>query len=148
MGYMLPLKFIKVSTSTDNKNQFDVAICATRIVAMMSTETLQGRRTIKQQKRAGTLINAAGRKAAKSVIFLDNGSVVASPLTVQRLMTSIEKSNKQDLKVRDPLRLRVTDVVDEEPDESMPEENEISTIDLEDDFDEIDEESESTDGQE
>lgn len=50
----------------------------------MSAETYQARRTIKEEKRAGTLINAAGRNAVKSAIFLDNGTVIASPLTVPR----------------------------------------------------------------
>ena len=93
MGYMLPLRFIKVSQKNDGNGQCDVAICATRIVAIMSTDAYQARRTIKDEKKAGTLINAAGKNAVKSAIFLDNGSVVASPLTVTRLMTAIEKSN-------------------------------------------------------
>ena len=93
MGYMLPLRFIKVSQKNDGNGQCDVAVCATRIVAIMSTDAYQARRTIKDEKKAGTLINAAGKNAVKSAIFLDNGSVVASPLTVTRLMTAIEKSN-------------------------------------------------------
>lgn len=93
MGYMLPLRFIKVSQKNDGNGQCDVAICATRIVAIMSTDAYQARRTIKDEKKAGTLINAAGKNAVKSAIFLDNGSVIASPLTVTRLMTAIEKSN-------------------------------------------------------
>lgn len=136
MGYMLPLKFIKVSQKLTDNGQFDVAICATRIVAIMSTETLQGRRTIKEEKRAGTLINAAGRQAAKSVIFLDNGSVVASPLTVQRIMTAIEKANFKDSKGTNPVRLKVYDVADDEPYEGMDEEEDMSVIDLENDSDE------------
>ena len=153
MGYMLPLKFIKVSQKLNDNGQFDVAICATRIVAIMSTETLQGRRTIKEEKRAGTLINAAGRQAARSVIFLDNGSVVASPLSVQRIMTAIEKANYKDSKGTNPVRLKVYDVVDDEPIEGMDEEDEISVIDIDkeddsdEDFEEIDE-PEFTDGEE
>ena len=127
MGYMLPLKFIKISNNYGEPNQFDVAICATRIVAVMSTETFQARRTVKEEKRAGTLINAAGRSAVKSVIFLDNGSVAASPLSVNRILSAIEKSNHKTAnqkQVRD-VRLKVYDVEDEPPrtdiDEDMPE---------------------------
>ena len=119
MGYMLPLRFIKVSQKTSGNEQFDVAICATRIVAIMSTETNQARRTIKEEKKAGTLINAAGRSATKSAIFLDNGSVVASPFSVNRLMSAIEKSNHKETDSKKPIqtvRLKVYDVVDEEPD--------------------------------
>lgn len=128
MGYMLPLRFIRVSQKRSDNGQFDVAICATRIVAMMSTETFQARRTIKEEKKSGTLINAAGREAVKTAIFLDNGSVVASPLTVNRLLTAIEKSNlkEPDISRSDKQkRIKVYDISDEEPnpeiDIDMPE---------------------------
>jgi len=128
MGYMLPLRFIKVSSGNSGNGQFDVAICATRIVAIMSTELLQARRTIHEEKKAGTLINAAGRSAVKSVVFLDNGSVVASPISVNRLMTAIEKSNSKQAnskRTNETVRLKVYDVADEEPqadlDEDCPE---------------------------
>ena len=135
MGYMLPLKFIKISSNWGEPNQFDVAICATRIVAIMSTDTFQARRTIKEEKRAGTLINAAGRSAVKSVIFLDNGSVAASPLTVNRLLTAIEKSNYKTADAKKPketVRLKVYDVVDEAPNEALDEDVPEVTVDLDD----------------
>lgn len=139
MGYMLPLKFIKISSNA-SENQFDVAICATRIVAIMSTENFQARRTVKEEKRAGTLINAAGRSAVKSVIFLDNGSVAASPLTVQRLLTAIEKSNYKSAdpkRINETVRLKVYDVVDEEPREDLDEDfPEVSVVDVDAEDDE------------
>jgi regulator of extracellular matrix RemA (YlzA/DUF370 family) len=139
MGYMLPLKFVKISSNA-SENQFDVAICATRIVAIMSTENFQARRTVKEEKRAGTLINAAGRSAVKSVIFLDNGSVAASPLTVQRLLTAIEKSNYKSAdpkRVNETVRLKVYDVVDEEPNEDLDEDfPDVSVIDVDAEDDE------------
>lgn len=138
MGYMLPLRFVKVSSCANGNNQFDVAICATRIVAIMSTDILQARRTVHEEKQAGTLINAAGRSAVKSVIFLDNGSVVASPLSVRRLMTAIEKTNYKyanGKQAKDSMRLKVYDVADEEPQEDLDEDMaEVSTdFDIEDD---------------
>jgi regulator of extracellular matrix RemA (YlzA/DUF370 family) len=139
MGYMLPLKFVKISSNA-SENQFDVAICATRIVAIMSTENFQARRTVKEEKRAGTLINAAGRSAVKSVIFLDNGSVAASPLTVQRLLTAIEKSNYKSAdpkRVNETVRLKVYDVVDEEPNEDLDEDfPDVSVVDVDTEDDE------------
>lgn len=139
MGYMLPLKFVKISSNA-SENQFDVAICATRIVAIMSTENFQARRTVKEEKRAGTLINAAGRSAVKSVIFLDNGSVAASPLTVQRLLTAIEKSNCKSAdpkRVNETVRLKVYDVVDEEPNEDLDEDfPDVSVVDVDTEDDE------------
>lgn len=94
MGYMLPLNFVKVSIGRSDNKQFDVAVCATRIVAMMSTEIYQARKTIAAEKKNGTLINAAGTNKAKSAVFLDNGTVIASPLTVRRIMTLIKKANE------------------------------------------------------
>ena len=93
MGYLLPLNFVKVSIGRSDNRQFDVAVCATRIVAIMSTEIYQARKSIAAEKKNGTLINAAGTNKVKSAIFLDNGSVIASPLSVRRLMTLIEKAN-------------------------------------------------------
>jgi regulator of extracellular matrix RemA (YlzA/DUF370 family) len=116
--YQLPLRFIKVSD--------DVSICATRIVAIMSTNAYQARRTIKDEKQAGTLINAAGRAKVNSAIFLDNGSVIASPLTVTRLLSAIEKANYKKVnptKFRTPERMRVYDIDDEEPDPDLEDED-------------------------
>ena len=93
MGYSLPVNFVKVSSNRSDNRQSDTAICITRIVAIMSTDIYQARKTIQAEKKAKTLINAAGIAKVKSAIFLDNGSVVASPLSVNRLLTAIEKAN-------------------------------------------------------
>lgn len=84
----------------------------------MATDCYQARETLKNERRAGTLINAAGTAAVKTAIFLDNGSVVASPLSVRQIMKEIEKANAKEIKSpahRDPVRLKVYDVKDEEP---------------------------------
>lgn len=134
MGYQLPLKFIKISTNNGDNGQFDVAICATRVVAIMSTDTYQARRTVKEEKKAGTLINAAGRSAVKSVIFLDNGSVCASPLSVNRILTAIEKSNYKTAdakRANTTVRMKVYDVIDKEPDPELDEEEpDVEVIDI------------------
>jgi len=62
---------------------------------MMSTDIYQARKTLTAEKKAGTLINAAGVEKAQTAIFLDNGAVVSSPLTVNRLLTAIEKANEK-----------------------------------------------------
>ena len=131
MGYMLPLRFIKVAQKSNDNGQCDVAICATRIVAIMSTEAYQARQTIKEEKKAGTQINAAGRNAVKSAIFLDNGTVIASPLTVSRLMTAIEKSNFKEAgasRTNQTVRIKVYDVADEEPDADLDEDQPEVTV--------------------
>ena len=133
---MLPLRFIRVSQKPA------VSICATRIVAMMSTDIYQARRTIHDEKKSGTLINACGKEAAKTAIFLDNGSVVASPLSITVINSSIERSNMK-ASAKNNARLKVYDVYDEEPDkESDDDVNEISMDDEvilpEEDYDEED----------
>ena len=138
MGYTLPLRFIKVSKKRNDTKQFDVAICATRIVAMMSTDIYQARRSISDKKKDGTLINAAGVNAAKTAIILDNGQIVASPLTVPVLMNSIAKSNERGVK-RTGSRMRIYDVYDEEPNEDDEVVDEISATNIVDD--DIEEES-------
>lgn len=140
MGYMLPLRFIKVSNKRSDVKQFDVAICATRIVAMMSTDIYQARRTVTAEKKAGSLINACGTAATKTAIFLDNGAVVASPLSIPVLLSSIEKANSK-ANAKKTARMRVYDVEDEEPNPEEDEEvDEISAC-VEDfeDYDNIDE---------
>lgn len=86
--YQLPLVFFKCSQ--------DTALCATRVVAITSTSAYQARQTFKQEKKSGTLLNAAGRTKTKALIYLDNGTVVASPLSIQRLLTSIEKADSKN----------------------------------------------------
>ena len=137
MAYMLPLRFIKVSTKRTDVKQFDVTICATRIVALMSTELFQARRAIHDEKKAGTLINACGVLAAKTAIFLDNGTVVASPLSVRVIMNAIEKSNQIKAPKNGP-RLTVYDVEDEDPAEEEDEVPELAAYDDEDEFDDDD----------
>ena len=135
MGYTVPLRFIRISQKHSENRQFDVAICATRIVAIMSTEIYQARKTISDERKNGTLINGSGQAKAKSAIFLDNGSVISSPLTVKRLMSMIEKSNTKANSRLDK-RMRVYDVYDGEPDKDKDEETEdVDALYDEDDFD-------------
>lgn len=140
MAYMLPLRFIKVSNKRSDIKQFDVAICATRIVAMMSTDLYQARRTIAAEKKAGSLINACGTAATKTAIFLDNGAVVASPLSIPVLLNSIEKSNSK-AGASQTVRLKVYDVMDENPQPENDEEiDDLSAYeDEEEDYDMLDE---------
>lgn len=141
MGYMLPLRFIEVSSEPA------VSICATRIVAMMSTKNYQARRTIYNEKKSGTLINACGNKAAKTAIFLDNGAVVSSPKTISVLMTAVEKSNMK-ANAKSSVRMKIYDVYDEDPTEETDEEEEVMSdygIDDEEFDEELDDEFEDFD---
>ena len=115
MAYTLPVNFVKVSVGRSDNKQSDVAVCITRIVAMMSTEIYQARKTVAAEKKAGTLINAAGIEKTKTAIFLDNGSVIASPLSVNRLLTQIHKANvKADAYITN--KIKVYDVPHHEED--------------------------------
>lgn len=136
MGYMLPLRFIKVSTEPT------VSICATRIVTMMSTKIYQARRTIHDEKQAGSLINACGKNAAKTAIILDNGVVVASPLSISVIMNSIEKSNAK-ANAKQTARLKVYDVYDEDPSPEIDDYvSDLSGFDEDDDDDYDDDDDE------
>ena len=93
MAYQLPLRYIKVSN--------EVAICATRIVTMISTDLHQARELIKREKAAKTLVNACGRTAAKTAVILDNGTVISSPYSVNILMRKIEEIDTKGVRKKD-----------------------------------------------
>lgn len=115
--YQLPLRFIKLSP--------EVAVCATRIVAVMDTAAFQARETIKTERKNGTLINACGKRSAETAVFLDNGTVIASPLTVNRIMNAIERSNSKQTnptRANETKRLKVYEAVDEDPNPELDEE--------------------------
>ncbi len=139
MGYTIPLRFVRISQKHSDNRQFDVSICATRIVAIMSTEIYQARKTISDERKAGTLINGCGQAKAKSAIFLDNGSVVSSPLSVKRLMTLIEKSNTKAGSRLDK-RMRVFDVYDGDPNKDDEETDDVDALYDDDDYEDDDEE--------
>lgn len=148
MGYTIPLRFIRISRKRSDNRQFDVSICATRIVAIMSTEIYQARKTISDERKNGTLINGCGLTKAKSAIFLDNGQVVSSPMTVKRLMAMIEKSNEKANSKIDK-RMRVYDVYDGEPNEEDEELEDLDAeFDLQDETSSYDEDFEDDDFEE
>ncbi len=106
---MLPLKFIRVSDQ--------MSICATRIVAIMSTHAYQARRLIRDEKAADTLLNAAGRDKVKCAIILDNGAVVASPLSIGQILGNISKADSKHTNAKTvPLShgLKLYDIVPDE----------------------------------
>ena len=137
MGYTLPLRFIKISQNRSDKRQFDVSICATRIVAMMSTKIYQARKAISDERKNGTLINAAGLSKAETAIFMDNGAVIASPLTVKRLMSAVEKANESGSSGKSK-RMKVYEVYDPEPDADDKQTDDVSSY-YDNDFDDDDE---------
>ena len=124
MGYMLPLKFIRVSEH--------MSICATRIVAIMSYKSYVCKRLVKDERAAGTLLNAAGRDKIRSAIVLDNGTVVASSFDVGRLLTNIDHAGRKrtDSKVaRVSSAIKVYDAIDDNLfDEILDECSEMSSM--------------------
>lgn len=130
---MLPLKFIRVSEQ--------MSICATRIVAIMSTHAYQARRLIREEKAADTLLNAAGRDKVRSAIILDNGAVVASPFSIGQLLNNISKADAKKTnakKIRLDAGVKMYDVI---PDEiyngEIEDYPEIGTIDSEPEQEEL-----------
>lgn len=107
--YQVPLRYIKVSST--------VAICATRITAIMSYNMTQAENMIREERKSGKLINACGRLPIQTAIILDNGTIIASPLSIQRLINAIDRANtKQTMPTRgrELKRFSVYDVVDNE----------------------------------
>ena len=101
----------------------------------MDTISYQARETIKTERKNGTLINACGRKPAETAVFLDNGTVIASPLTVGRILGAIERSNAKQsnpTKANETKRLRVYEAVDENPDPDLDEDISEMSSDIED----------------
>jgi hypothetical protein len=101
----------------------------------MDTAAYQARETIKTERKNGTLINACGRRPAETAVFLDNGTVVASPLTVNRILSAIERSNAKQTsptKANETRRLKVYEAVDEDPDIELDEEVDEMSVDMED----------------
>lgn len=82
--YMLPLRFVTVGPN--------IAICATRIVSMVSYENNQARVVLKRERKAGNVLNACGRGGIRTVIFLDNGTLIASPRSVEWLINKIQEA--------------------------------------------------------
>ena len=76
----------------------------------MSAKFYQAKRILLEERRAGTLLNAAGRRAVQSVLILDNGSVVASCFTMNKLLGNIAKANAkgtEDVKLPKGRRVRL-----------------------------------------
>lgn len=130
MGYYLPLKFFNVGNNA--------AICATRVVAIMSTKVHQAREMLKAEKRAKTLINAAGRDRVQSIVLLDNGAVIASPRSVQVLLNAIAKANSKRVDVGIKGSQTITVYDQQEPDPLYDEDEPEVLIDAEDFEDEGD----------
>ena len=122
MGYTVPLRFVRITRKRSDNRQSDVSICATRIVAIMSTDMYQARKIISDERKNGTLINGCGLAKAKSAIFLDNGSVVSSPFSVTKLMSMIDKSLDVTQKTKRPKTYDVfASEIEEDEDELVEE---------------------------
>lgn len=141
MGYMLPLKFIRVSDQ--------MSICATRIVAIMSTHAYQARRLIRDEKQSETLLNAAGRGKVKTAIILDNGAVIASPFSIGQILRNIQNADSKhsnNKKVSMSSGLKVYDFIEDEVfNDEVEDFPEIEAIDNEPQNDEIDMETDESD---
>jgi len=85
MAYQVPLVMLKLSET--------LAICATRVVGMMSTDSKQARDMIKAEKENKTLINGCGRQRADTIVILDNGTIATSPHSINHLCKLLETSS-------------------------------------------------------
>lgn len=118
MAYQVPLVFLKLS---DN-----LAICATRVVGMMSTDSKQARDMIKAEKENKTLINGCGRNRAVTMVILDNGAVATSPHSINHLCKLLETSSGKRIVKATNTKKSIVKLVDPEPqEEDVSYENEV-----------------------
>lgn len=112
MAYQVPLRFIRIAPNT--------AICATRIVCLLDSNSSYGYDILRREKQNKTLVNCTGKRKTRTLIVMDSGTVIAAPYTVSEILKRIENADTDFLKgkvstTRPPKRLRVYDVYDEEP---------------------------------
>lgn len=124
MSYIIPLVFIRVSPH--------MSVCATRINAMISTDTLVGRRIIKEERRARTLLNGAGKDPVKTAVIMDNGTIIASSYTVKTLERNIVAANNKVLGVKRSYRKHAKIIHEEDIVPDQEDLEEINAIDEDD----------------
>lgn len=117
MSYMIPLAFVRISPY--------MSICATRMVGMVSTDTLLGRRLIKEERKAKTLLNGAGKDPVKSAIIMDNGTIVASSYSIDMIKRNIVMANNKILGIKRKYTKRVEDVTEEDV---VPDEDDLKSL--------------------
>lgn len=105
--YQLPLRFVRISP--------DASICATRIVAIISTTTLRGRKVLKQAKGDGHFLDLSSKKGVSTILILDNGTVIGSPYDLNKVMRQISYTNRLGLRKYTPdrgVQFQVYDVLE------------------------------------
>lgn len=113
MNYSLPLKFIKVSD--------DMTICATRIISIMSKNSKTARDIYAAERKNKTIVDGRGRCGKMmSLIFLDNGAIVASEKTIPQLLNQLEDVQYRKHKIStDDRIMRIFDIVEKDTPETI-----------------------------
>ena len=87
MAYFVPLKYALIGKG--------IAVCVTRIVTLLSMDAHMTQKLYKKEKLANTLINASGRDKTRSLVVMDNGSVIGTNYSVSRLLKAIENASEK-----------------------------------------------------
>ena len=117
MAYQVPLVLLKLSDT--------LAICATRVTAMMSTDSKQARDMIKAEKENKTLINGCGRNKAVTMVILDNGAIATSTHTINHLCKLLETSNGKRIVKSTVTSKSNIKLVEPEPQEDVSNDDEV-----------------------
>ncbi len=78
---------------------FGNIVVASRVLAVVSPDSLPVRRMIREARERGTLVDASRGRKVKSVLVMDNGSVVTSalhPSTIARRMGQHGETEETD----------------------------------------------------
>lgn len=88
---MTPLKFISVGIGH--------IICANRVTAAIRHDTACGQRIVEQAKKNNKLINANVGRKIRSLILIDDGSVIVSCVSLRTLLRRLNSVETSDIDV-------------------------------------------------
>lgn len=85
---MSPLKFIHVGMGN--------IACANRIISIIKPDTACGKRYMKNAKTNGSYIDATLNRTVKSLVLLDDGSVMGSAISTMTLLKRLNNDGQGD----------------------------------------------------
>lgn len=88
---MTPLKFVSVGIGH--------IICANRVIAAIRHDTACGQRVVEQAKKSKKLISANVGRKIRSLILIDDGTVIVSTVSLRTLLRRLNNVESSDIDV-------------------------------------------------
>lgn len=88
---MTPLKFISVGIGH--------IICANRVIAVIRHDTACGTRIMEQAKKSKKIINANVGRKIRSLVLIDDGSVIVSCVSLRTMLRRLNSEISSDIDV-------------------------------------------------